>query len=83
MGASRVLGTIGICISWFSIALAEISPLPTLVCMAGLALGIIGLSVKKEKGKEKRDVMLNIISIIEAIILFLLWVAWSSWVANL
>ena len=60
MGASKTLGIIGICTGWaFPIV--------------GLILGIIGLSIKKDKEKT-----LNIISIIEGLIVWIYW-AYVYW----
>lgn len=58
--ASKILGIIGICSGW-------------LIPIAGVTLGIIGLSIKKEKGKENRDKTLNIISIVEGIIFWIIY----------
>jgi uncharacterized membrane protein len=63
MGKSKVLGIVGICTGW-------------IVPLAGVVLGIIGLSVKKEKGKETRDKTLNVISLIEGLIF---WAAYYSY----
>jgi len=60
MGTSKNLGIIGLCLGW-------------LIPLAGLVLGIIGLCLQKEKGKEDRDKTLNIVSIVIAIIFWLVW----------
>jgi uncharacterized membrane protein len=62
MGGSKVLGIIGLSTGW-------------LFPIVGVVLGIIGLSIKKEKGKEDRDISLNIISLIEGIIAWIVWIA--------
>jgi len=62
MGASKILGIVGLCSGW-------------LFPIAGLTLGIIGLSIKKEKGKEDRDRILNILSIVLSIFAWILWIA--------
>lgn len=56
---SKVLGIIGISSGW-------------LIPPAGIVLGIIGLNIKKEIGKEDRDKTLNIISIAEGIICWII-----------
>jgi hypothetical protein len=48
MGASKVLGILGIIFAFF-------------VPLVGLILGIIGISVKKEK--RDRDIILNVLAI--------------------
>jgi len=62
MGASKILGIVGLCSGW-------------LFPIAGLTLGIIGVSIKKEKGKEDRDRILNILSIVLSIFAWILWIA--------
>lgn len=60
MSASKILGIIGICTGW-------------LIPLVGLVLGIIGLSIKKEKGHEKRDKTLNIVSIAIAFVFWMFY----------
>jgi hypothetical protein len=60
MGASKTLGIIGLATGW-------------VVPLSGVALGIIGLCLKKEKGREQRDIALNTISIVVGV------VAWAFW----
>jgi len=60
MGASKVLGIIGICTGW-------------LVPISGVTLGIIGLAIKKEKGKESRDIALNTLSLIEGLLFWAIY----------
>jgi len=62
MGASKILGIVGLCSGW-------------LFPIAGLTLGIIGLSIKKEKGKEDRDRILNILSIVLSIFAWIIWIS--------
>lgn len=63
MGASKVLGIIGLSTGW-------------LLPIGGIVLSIIGLSIKKEKGKEDRDIVLNILSVITGIAFWILWYNW-------
>jgi fumarate reductase subunit C len=66
MERSKILGILSICFFWFP--------------LAGLPLGVIGLSVQKESGKEKRDKILNIIGIILNVIVLLAWyLNWAYW----
>jgi len=60
MGASKILGILGICFGWF-------------IPLFGIVFGIIGLSIKKEAGEESRDKILNIISIAEGVLFGMLW----------
>jgi uncharacterized membrane protein len=62
MVASKVLGILSLCLGW-------LSPI------VGLILGIIGLSIHKEKGKESRDKTLNIVGICLAVVSFIVWYA--------
>lgn len=66
MERSKILGILSICLFWFP--------------LAGLPLGIIGLSVEKEKGRERRDKILNIIGILLNLIVVLgLYLNWAYW----
>ena len=47
-----------------------------LIPIAGVVLGIVGLSIEKEKGKENRDKTLNTLSLIIGIIAWILWGIW-------
>jgi uncharacterized membrane protein len=60
MGASKTLGIIGICLSW-------------LFPIVGVVLGIIGLSIDKERGHEKRDEMLNTLAIILSVFFWIVF----------
>ena len=60
MGASKILGILGICFGW-------------LMPIFGIIFGIIGLSIPKEKGEESRDWTLNIVSLVEGILFWILW----------
>ena len=60
MGTSKTLGIIGLATGW-------------LIPLAGVVLGIIGLSVKKDEKKRQRDIILNTISIIEGIAFWTFW----------
>ena len=68
MGSSKTLGIIGLSIGWA-------------IPLAGVVLGIIGLSIKKEKGKEERDITLNTLSLIIGLGAWLFWasVLMSIW----
>jgi len=59
MGASKILGILGICLGW-------------LIPFIGIVLGIIGISIPKEKGHESRDKTLNIISIVEGVLFWII-----------
>jgi len=61
MGASKILGILGICFGWF-------------IPLFGIIFGIIGLSIKKEKGEESRDKVLNIISLVEGVLFWILYI---------
>ena len=43
------------------------------VPVLGATLGIIGLSIKKEKGKEDRDKVLNIVGICLSVVSAMIW----------
>lgn len=58
--ASKILGILSLCTGW-------------IVPIAGLTLAIIGLSIKKEKGKENRDKILNIAGLIISILSWIFW----------
>jgi uncharacterized membrane protein len=60
MGASKVLGILSLCLGW-------------LIPIVGAILAIIGLSIKKQKGKEDRDKNLNTIGLIVSIIAWLFY----------
>lgn len=64
MGASKVLGIL-------SIIFSGIMPLFGI----GVILGIIGLCLKKEKGKETRDIVLNTIGISIGVIAWIVFIA--------
>jgi hypothetical protein len=60
--SSKTLGILSLCLGWFC-------PL------AGVTLSIIGLSIKKEKGKEDRDKTLNIAGLVVSVVAWLIWAA--------
>ena len=60
MGTSKVLGILSLCTGW-------------LIPEAGIILSIIGLSIKKQKGKEDRDNTLNIIGLGVGIASLIFW----------
>ena len=60
MGWSKILAVIGICLGW-------------LIPIAGVTLGIVGLVIRKQEGREARDKILNVISIGLAVIFWILW----------
>ena len=62
MGKSKILGIISICAG-------------CIIPAIGILLSIIGLTIKKEKGKEDRDKTLNIIGLIVSLIA---WGLYSS-----
>lgn len=62
MGASKTLGILSLCTGWF-------------IPLIGLVLSIIGLSIKKEKGKEDRDKTLNIVGLSVSILAWLFWIS--------
>jgi uncharacterized membrane protein len=68
--ASKVLGIVGICVGW-------------LIPLVGIVLGIIGLCVKKEQGKENRDIALNVISVAEGIIFWIIGIIMAFTILNL
>jgi len=55
MGASKVLGILSLCLGWF-------------IPLVGTILSIVGLSIKKEKGKEQRDNTLNLTGLIVSLV---------------
>ena len=61
MGASKNLGILSLCLGW-------------IIPFVGLVLSIIGLSIKKEKGKEDRDKTLNIVGLAVSILAWLFWI---------
>ncbi len=60
MGASKVLGILSLCLGW-------------LIPLIGTILAIIGLSIRKEKGKEERDANLNIIGLVISIVAWIFY----------
>lgn len=47
-----------------------------LVPIAGLVLGIVGISVKKSKYHQDRDITLNVVGIIVSIISWIIYYQW-------